>query len=199
MKNFKEGGYKQGGGFGGRQRFGGGGDRHGNGGGKFGGGQSHGSKGAERSFSKPELYPTVCTSCGRACEVPFRPSADKLVYCSNCFGKKGQDASRDARGNRDGDRAQPHFKKEFKPERDERSYGEERSSRKDQAHEELKKQIANLESKVNRVIELLGTAPKAPTSEALPALDEVPLKVRKPKKEKVKASAKKKVVKKTKK
>ena len=33
------------------------------------------------------MYKAICDSCGRACEVPFRPSGDKPVYCSDCFEK----------------------------------------------------------------------------------------------------------------
>lgn len=32
-----------------------------------------------------QMYPAVCGKCGRDCEVPFRPTAGKPVYCSNCF------------------------------------------------------------------------------------------------------------------
>ncbi len=38
------------------------------------------------SFEK-KMYPVTCAKCGKACEVPFRPSGDKPVYCSNCFRK----------------------------------------------------------------------------------------------------------------
>ena len=31
------------------------------------------------------MYKVVCADCGNACEVPFKPSADRPVYCKNCF------------------------------------------------------------------------------------------------------------------
>jgi CxxC-x17-CxxC domain-containing protein len=31
------------------------------------------------------MHKATCASCGEACEVPFRPSGDKPVYCSACF------------------------------------------------------------------------------------------------------------------
>ncbi len=34
-----------------------------------------------------EMYPTVCASCGKECEVPFQPRGDRPVYCSDCFAK----------------------------------------------------------------------------------------------------------------
>jgi CxxC-x17-CxxC domain-containing protein len=36
------------------------------------------------------MYQAVCANCGKNCEVPFRPSGDKPVYCSDCFGKGGK-------------------------------------------------------------------------------------------------------------
>ena len=32
-----------------------------------------------------EMHSAVCENCGRECEVPFRPTSGKPVYCSNCF------------------------------------------------------------------------------------------------------------------
>lgn len=48
---------------------------------KFGGRSSFGS-------DRPEMHKAICADCGESCEVPFKPSSDKPVYCSNCF-KKG--------------------------------------------------------------------------------------------------------------
>ncbi|HOH10363.1 MAG TPA: zinc-ribbon domain containing protein [Bacillota bacterium] len=35
--------------------------------------------------SARQMYDAVCTSCGAPCKVPFQPSGDKPVYCSDCF------------------------------------------------------------------------------------------------------------------
>jgi CxxC-x17-CxxC domain-containing protein len=32
-----------------------------------------------------QMYPVVCASCGKDTEVPFQPSGDRPVYCSDCF------------------------------------------------------------------------------------------------------------------
>lgn len=32
-----------------------------------------------------QMYPVVCASCGKETEVPFQPSGDRPVYCSDCF------------------------------------------------------------------------------------------------------------------
>lgn len=44
-----------------------------------GGGYSSGGGGAR------ELFPATCSNCGKATEVPFRPSSNKPVYCRECF------------------------------------------------------------------------------------------------------------------
>ncbi len=31
------------------------------------------------------MYSAVCADCGKNCEVPFRPSADRPIYCKTCF------------------------------------------------------------------------------------------------------------------
>ena len=33
------------------------------------------------------MYSALCTECGSKCEVPFRPTGGKPIYCSNCFRK----------------------------------------------------------------------------------------------------------------
>lgn len=36
------------------------------------------------SFQR-EMHPAVCATCGKETQVPFRPSGDRPVYCSDCF------------------------------------------------------------------------------------------------------------------
>ena len=35
-----------------------------------------------------ELTEVICDSCGKKCEVPFKPTSNKPVYCRDCFSKK---------------------------------------------------------------------------------------------------------------
>ena len=35
------------------------------------------------------MFDVVCSNCGKNCQVPFRPTGDKPVYCSDCFEKMG--------------------------------------------------------------------------------------------------------------
>lgn len=57
---------------------------------------------------RPQLYKAVCANCGNDCEVPFKPTGSKPVFCRNCFDKQGgsdrggrSNFSRDSRGLRD--------------------------------------------------------------------------------------------------
>lgn len=34
------------------------------------------------------MHQAVCDQCGKPCELPFRPTGDKPVYCSSCFESK---------------------------------------------------------------------------------------------------------------
>ena len=34
-----------------------------------------------------EMHKAVCADCGNECEVPFKPSEDRPVYCRDCFQK----------------------------------------------------------------------------------------------------------------
>jgi len=35
----------------------------------------------------------TCSECGAECEVPFKPTSSKPVYCNDCFAKKGKSSS----------------------------------------------------------------------------------------------------------
>ena len=52
----------------------------GGGGYSTGGGYGGGYERRER-----EMFPAVCSSCGKDTQVPFQPRSDKPVYCSDCF------------------------------------------------------------------------------------------------------------------
>jgi CxxC-x17-CxxC domain-containing protein len=50
------------------------------------------------SFDDKQMFQAVCDECGRECEVPFRPTGDKPVYCSRCFESKGNISPRRSGG-----------------------------------------------------------------------------------------------------
>jgi len=42
--------------------------------------------GGDRSYSRErQMYPAVCASCGKDCQVPFEPRDGRPVYCSDCY------------------------------------------------------------------------------------------------------------------
>lgn len=54
----------------------------------FNGSRSSGSRGGfrgGRDFDKPQMHQAVCDKCRKDCEVPFRPTSGKPVFCNNCF------------------------------------------------------------------------------------------------------------------
>jgi CxxC-x17-CxxC domain-containing protein len=75
-------------------------------------GRERGSRDRERSSrDRSEMTEVVCDKCKTKCEVPFKPTSDKPVYCSNCF-KKG-DSRYDSRGGRDSSRGGRDDSKQF--------------------------------------------------------------------------------------
>ena len=34
-----------------------------------------------------EMHKTICSECKGECEVPFKPTQGKPVYCKECFAK----------------------------------------------------------------------------------------------------------------
>lgn len=72
MKNFNQG--DRSGGQSGRRNFGDGGGRG------F----------SQRDSDRPARHKAICNKCGKECEVPFKPTGDRPVFCSRCFEKPGQ-------------------------------------------------------------------------------------------------------------
>jgi CxxC-x17-CxxC domain-containing protein len=77
--NYSGGGYSSGGSYGSGGGYGGGGSR------------------GERTMTQ-----VTCSSCGRPAQVPFVPSGDRPVYCSDCYSQQGGGAPRG--GNRSSNR-----------------------------------------------------------------------------------------------
>jgi CxxC-x17-CxxC domain-containing protein len=45
-------------------------------------------RGPRRSFGPREMHKAVCSECNNECEVPFKPTEGKPVYCKECYKKK---------------------------------------------------------------------------------------------------------------
>lgn len=65
---------RSGGGFRGKRNFGGRGG--------FGG---HGGNFRGRDRRPMTMHQAVCDKCKQSCEVPFKPTGDRPVFCNNCF------------------------------------------------------------------------------------------------------------------
>ncbi|MDP1688595.1 MAG: hypothetical protein Q8L47_00470 [bacterium] len=48
------------------------------------GGRREGGFGGRRD--RPEMHDVICDKCGKECQVPFKPTGDRPVLCSECFG-----------------------------------------------------------------------------------------------------------------
>jgi CxxC-x17-CxxC domain-containing protein len=61
--------------------------------------RKHEERGGFRSYNdrnsrrSPQMHEVVCDKCGKDCSVPFKPTGNKPVLCSDCF--KNNDNSND--------------------------------------------------------------------------------------------------------
>ncbi len=47
------------------------------------------NRGPRRDFGGPrEMHKAVCSECKKDCEVPFKPTEGKPVYCKDCYNKR---------------------------------------------------------------------------------------------------------------
>lgn len=106
------------------------------GGGRFGDrGPGRPSGPREKSFQK---FDAVCSKCGNACQVPFRPNGTRPVYCSNCFGAPHQTS---------GDRVN------FSPREISRRSPEPRTGTKTIA--DLERQVGAMNTKIDTILRIL--------------------------------------------
>ncbi|MEX0652364.1 MAG: CxxC-x17-CxxC domain-containing protein [Candidatus Paceibacterota bacterium] len=64
-----------------------------------------------RTGGRPEMHSTRCSGCGNTCEVPFRPSGAKPVFCSACF--RGTDSNSKPTYNQSTPRVTEDYTKQF--------------------------------------------------------------------------------------
>ena len=115
-------------------------------GGRF-GGRDDRSGGRDNRSGDREMHQVVCDKCGDNCEVPFRPTAGKPIYCNDCFGKandRGDRRGGDRRG--DGGRGNDSF-------RDKRGGGGD--------NDKMAKELSSMNSKLDRLITLLDPSAKS--------------------------------------
>jgi CxxC-x17-CxxC domain-containing protein len=102
--------------------------------------KSFGSGGFEK-----KLYQATCDNCGNECQVPFRPSGEKPVYCRDCYrtmeGGEGQDSRRPDRRKFGGARTEVNFDQAGHAGRG--------------GNEPLKKELEQISSKLDRILQIL--------------------------------------------
>jgi len=89
-----------------------------------------GSRGGDR-----QMFKAVCSNCGKDCEVPFRPTNSKPVYCSDCFEKMGGGRRSDGQSDR------PRF--------------EDRRPQGGGGSDQTRAQFESLNNKLDRILQLL--------------------------------------------
>ncbi|MCX5679695.1 MAG: hypothetical protein NTZ95_03445 [Candidatus Omnitrophica bacterium] len=77
-----------------------------------------------QDFRDRILHKAVCADCSKECEVPFRPTGNRPVYCKECFGKRKDDSPFKGRPGERSEGSDRH-QSSFKGRRDERSEGRE--------------------------------------------------------------------------
>lgn len=119
--------------------------------------QNFGSKGRyDRGQAK--MFRVTCAECGKDCEVPFRPSGEKPVYCSECFENKRNSGDRAPRR----DFSRPKFSQEnFNKNRDSRG-----------SNEEIKRQLETIINKLDQLIHSFDRSAENKTENDLKPVDE---------------------------
>jgi len=53
---------------------------------------------SDRGDSDHEMHSVVCDKCGKDCEVPFKPTSSKPIFCDECFRENKRSGRGDRRG-----------------------------------------------------------------------------------------------------
>jgi len=56
------------------------------------GGFDRRGRGRDRRSERHEMHSGVCDKCGKDCEVPFKPTQGKPLYCDDCFKDRSREA-----------------------------------------------------------------------------------------------------------
>ncbi len=155
------------------------------------------------------MHKAVCGKCGKDCEVPFRPSGDRPVFCNECFDRNGNSDSRRSGGANPGrsnfnDRPMysavcdgcgsncsvPFQPRSGKPVYCSKCFGnrDDRGSKNtQQSNDQCKEQFAALNTKLDKILNIL--APAIPEQTIVE--EKIPEKIESPKPKKPTVKAKK--------
>jgi len=100
--------------------------------------------GGGRRSGETQLFDAICSKCGNKCQVPFRPTGQKPVYCNACFseqleGSRGRFSNRDNRDNHS------------------RSFEPRMENRVTENNSNVDRQIVTINSKIDSILEILKT------------------------------------------
>lgn len=161
------------------------------------GGFRGGNRGGKPNFQKKgwgndrgdaQMHKATCSDCGRACEVPFRPTGEKPVFCRDCFAGKREGGDRHVRpdfGNRGP-------KRDFN-EKQNNSFAPRAEFTPAPANDEIKKQLNDINRKLENLLasidRLVDVTRKESQTKKITAVTPAPIVVKKV--EAVKAPVKK--------
>lgn len=116
--------------------------------------------------SRPSMHSAICDACHKECQVPFKPTGDKPIYCSDCFSKQGG-GNRDRKPRFDGPRPTDNSK-------------------------EILDNIKSLNYKLDQLLKTLASNSPAPVEKPKVAVEKKPAKKAATKKKTVKKATTKK-------
>ena len=136
---------------------------------RFGGEKRSFSHSGDRDKSRPQMFSAVCSECNRTCEVPFRPTGDRPVFCNDCFSNK-RGSSQGGHPRRDASPARGFPQRDFT-----QLTPSSKPPTEDKRINELKQQLDAVNKKLDTIIEMM----KSPAVEAVKAVPAKKTKVKK--------------------
>lgn len=114
------------------------------------------------------LFNAICTTCGKPCEVPFRPDGTKPVLCRDCFARKNSAPVNPKQMQRE------HFANDQHSQRQhETNHIQVLNTENKQNHEKLTQQIFALDNKVNQLLDLIKSLEAKITKEEIVPLAKI--------------------------
>lgn len=121
----------------------------------YSGGRGRGDRNFASRGPRPMMHKAVCSNCGKECEVPFKPTGEKPVYCRDCFREMGGAETKRS------------------DERQERSFSRLQFENKSTENSQLKQEIASLNAKVDKILSILTSAISPEETEEETVVEEV--------------------------
>lgn len=109
--------------------------------------------GGDYERGERRMFRATCAQCGRDCEVPFKPTGERPIYCSNCY--EGQQGGRIERSFNDRPRWNTGTRENF-GNRQNRESGN-------------WQQLAAIESKLDKILKILAPQSTTQSPDETPA------------------------------